>query len=439
MSTKFDSTYSAVVSMAEQLVGEGKYDSTYSAVLAIYQNLTSDVDTKFDSVYSIVVKIADGIESGEIDLGGGGDSGSEEQDFSPKIRFFDFDGNIVEQWTLDEAKTKTENDFPTLGSIGFGSFDLNFDGWNTPLQDMHETTSDIAVGSMWKPSDGNSWIKVNIEPENLTTVLLIEVLGDCVIDWGDGTTDDADTISGYPQHTYASAGEKWIKIIGDWNPMWGSTESVTEKYNNYPIWYYNNQITEIYLGRDTERYSFSYLKSLQHITFPNVQHTYTNYLSYFSFAYDGLLKNLYLPYGDGNIPTASSSSGPFYRCYNLEVLSWRGWSQNVKIGERMFYRCYNLKYITIYHKVTSISTYAFSSCSSLQSINIPDGVTSIGNNAFSSCQYLTVDFSQHTQVPTLSSTSAFESTAVILVPSALYDEWISATNWSSLTSQIIAV
>jgi hypothetical protein len=170
MSTKFDSTYSAVVSMAEQLVGEGKYDSTYSAVLAIYQNLTSDMDTKFDSVYSIVVTIADGIESGEIDLGGGSDielvplnetvtynglhqfvpvdgvaynqvditvdipnetltqtittngtydyapsegffngvsvtvdvptggggSGSEEQDFSPKIRFFDFDGNIVE-------------------------------------------------------------------------------------------------------------------------------------------------------------------------------------------------------------------------------------------------------------------------------------------------------------------------------------------------------
>jgi hypothetical protein len=34
---------------------------------------TSDVDTKFDSVYSIVVTIADGIESGEIALGGGSD------------------------------------------------------------------------------------------------------------------------------------------------------------------------------------------------------------------------------------------------------------------------------------------------------------------------------------------------------------------------------
>jgi hypothetical protein len=51
-------------------------------------------------------------------------------------------------------------------------------------------------------------------------------------------------------------------------------------------------------------------------------------------------------------------------------------------------------------------------------------------------KYLTVDFSQNTQVPTLSSTNAFDSTAVILVPESLYDEWISATNWSSLSSQI---
>jgi hypothetical protein len=124
---------------------------------------------------------------------------------------------------LDEAKTKTEDDLPVLKEIWRGDLLLLPDGWNTPFIDMIDTTSDIAVGSMWKPSDGNSWIKVNIEPENLTTVLLIEVLGGSVIDWGDGTTDDADTISGYPQHTYDSAGEKWIKIIGDWNPMWGST------------------------------------------------------------------------------------------------------------------------------------------------------------------------------------------------------------------------
>jgi hypothetical protein len=226
---------------------------------------------------------------------------------------------------LDEAKNKTENDLPTLESIGFGSFDLNFDGWNTPLQDIHETTSDIAVGSMWKPSDGNSWIKVNIGPENLTTVLFIEVLGDCVIDWGDGTTDDVNTISGYPQHTYDSVGEKWIKIIGDWNPQWGLNLSLTQIFNDYPVWYYHKQVIHILLGRDVNHYAFDHLKSLQQITFPNIQHNYTDWSGYFSFAYDDSLKNLYLPYGDGNMPTTASSGGSFYQCYNLEVISWRGW------------------------------------------------------------------------------------------------------------------
>jgi hypothetical protein len=153
-------------------------------------------------------------------LGGGGSSDTPdiEEDFSPKIRFFDLEGNIVEQWTLEEAKTKTENDLPVLSTTIKEGVSLNFDGWNTPFQDMQETTSDIAVGSMWKPDDGNSHIIVNINEENLNTVLFIEVLGDCVIDWGDGTTDD--TINGYPSHTYNSTGQKHITIIGDFNSQW---------------------------------------------------------------------------------------------------------------------------------------------------------------------------------------------------------------------------
>jgi hypothetical protein len=58
---------------------------------------------------------------------------------------------------------------------------------------------------------------------------------------------------------------------------------------------------------------------------------------------------------------------------------------------------------------------------------------------FNGCKYITIDFSDNTQVPTLSSTNAFDSTALILVPESLYDEWISATNWSSLTSRIVKV
>lgn len=217
MSTKFDSTYSAVVSMAEQLVGEGKYDSTYSAVLAIYQNLTSDVDTKFDSVYSIVVKIADGIESGEIDLGGGGDSGEIDPQKYNTHKFYNYNGDLIEEWTLEETQSKTE--LPSLSGIPFGSWTLNFDGWNWDLEQLKSASCGQNIGAMYRPSDGKTRIVVEIEPENLTYVLFVD--GNYTeVDWGDGTVETA--WEGYPTHTYESEGAKTITLTGtDIRPQWG--------------------------------------------------------------------------------------------------------------------------------------------------------------------------------------------------------------------------
>ena len=51
------------------------------------------------------------------------------------------------------------------------------------------------------------------------------------------------------------------------------------------------------------------------------------------------------------------------------------------------------------------------------------------------------DFTSHTSVPTLANTTAFgsiPSDCVIVVPDALYDEWIGATNWSSMSGQIVS-
>jgi hypothetical protein len=50
------------------------------------------------------------------------------------------------------------------------------------------------------------------------------------------------------------------------------------------------------------------------------------------------------------------------------------------------------------------------------------------------------DFSALEAVPTLSTTNAFAnipSDCKIIVPDALYDEWIAATNWSTYASYII--
>ena len=113
------------------------------------------------------------------------------------------------------------------------------------------------------------------------------------------------------------------------------------------------------------------------------------------------------------------------------------------IGLCAFSSCYSLASVTIPDGVTSIGLYAFSSCSSLASVTIPDGVTSIGTYTFSNCYGMRYyDFSTCTAVPTLSRTNAFNnipSDCQMFVPSALYDEWSTATNWATYASYMVAV
>lgn len=53
-----------------------------------------------------------------------------------------------------------------------------------------------------------------------------------------------------------------------------------------------------------------------------------------------------------------------------------------------------------------------------------------------------VDFSEATAVPALSSSWAFydtNNTYKVVVPDALYNDWIAASNWSALSSHIVKV
>ena len=100
-----------------------------------------------------------------------------------------------------------------------------------------------------------------------------------------------------------------------------------------------------------------------------------------------------------------------------------------------------LLHVSIPNSITSIEDYAFSGCFALQSVSIPNSVTSIGDGAFSDCYALQFDFSQFSEVPTIG-TMVFDrilSSARILVPSALYDTWVAATNWSTYANYIVGV
>ena len=129
----------------------------------------------------------------------------------------------------------------------------------------------------------------------------------------------------------------------------------------------------------------------------------------------------------------------FSNCYSLASMTIP--SLVTSIGNYAFQSCYSLASVTIPSTVTSIGVSAFNNCHSLASVAIPSSVTSIENNAFISCYGLkTFDFHTHSSVPTLANVNAFQNTPndkEIVVPDALYDDWISASNWSSTTTNIV--
>ena len=115
----------------------------------------------------------------------------------------------------------------------------------------------------------------------------------------------------------------------------------------------------------------------------------------------------------------------------------------ISFGNGVFNNCYSLASITIPEGVTSIGVSAFVYCYSLASITIPESVTSIGVSAFGNCYGMRYyDFTASASVPALSSTNAFSgipSDCQMLIPAALYDEWIAATNWATYASYMVAV
>ena len=127
----------------------------------------------------------------------------------------------------------------------------------------------------------------------------------------------------------------------------------------------------------------------------------------------------------------------FCYCTSLEDVNLEG----VKtLGINSFYGCASFLEIIIPDSVTSLGSGAFADCSNAEKIVIGSGVPSIGSLTFSnmtSCKYFVFSDGRD-EIPTLLSKQAFNgTTGKIVVPDTLYDEWIAATNWSSIASKIV--
>jgi hypothetical protein len=139
------------------------------------------------------------------------------------------------------------------------------------------------------------------------------------------------------------------------------------------------------------------------------------------------------------VENASVSGYALYGCSSLKSVGFSG--KTSAIGTEAFRMCYALRTVKIPEKVTTVNASAFYYCYSLERVEMPSTVTAVQKQAFFNCYALTcIDFSKCTAVPSLEATTAFSgvpSDFEIRVPSALYDEWIAATNWSTYADNII--
>ena len=371
-----------------------------------------------------------------IQTGGGGGSTS---DVAMKdVNFYDYDGTLVASYTLAEAQALTTlPDGPTHDG-------LTFQGWNWSLEKIHALTRPMNVGAMYITDDGTTRLHIRIATIGRMTVPLYifqTVANGVTIDWGDGSAEETLVGTGNVNttHTYAEPGDYVISLM----PNDGCTFSFGANSSSYCVMgetgnngkVYCNMLQEVYIGKNVtyiSNYAFQYCYSLASITIPDGVTDIREY----AFQYCYSLASITIPDG-----VTSIGRNAFNGCYSLASITIQ--DSVTAISNYTFQYCGSLASITIQDGVTAIRDYAFNGCYSLASITIPDGVTSIGRSVFNNCYGIRYyDFSACTDIPTLSSTNAFNgipSDCQMLIPAALYDEWSTATNWSTYANYIVGV
>lgn len=111
------------------------------------------------------------------------------------------------------------------------------------------------------------------------------------------------------------------------------------------------------------------------------------------------------------------------------------------VGRNAFDNCSGLTTLIFPHNCTTINTYTFNRCSKMETITFNGNIVTIYAYTFNGCTVMkAILFNGNTSVPKLVNVNAFNSipaTCKIVVPDALYDEWIASTNWSNYASYII--
>ena len=395
------------------------------------------------------------------------------------VNFYDYDGTLVDSYT------KTE--FLALSAMPANPSHtgLTAQGWNWTLSDAQTWVTNYdgcCIGQHYITDDLCTRIYVTVATAGQYNLPYNVSASGFSIDWGDSSTAESlATGSNTLQHQY-QAGTYIIKIqhalnqgvpeqiklgiisgsITDWSDQ---ILSLCNKIESANIWLCNMELRcletisstkldviegsfrkpfknafklKCYISSTaTDLWDESFLNCGSLEVFSTVNCTNVNQYSFigccslkdsvmYNFANatftnrgtrdeDGLFLNCSQIRHCSNIPTVTFKNA-FKYCLNLERITFS--SSCTRIGSYQFYGCHNLKDIVFPASLTKLEMFAFGYCLSLG----------------------TLDFRAATEVPTLDPLvfNYTNDTYTIVVPDALYNDWIAASNWSSISSHIIS-
>lgn len=315
--------------------------------------------------------------------------------------------------------------------------DAGFTGLSKVIVNTNVASSGGGGGSdMPVIGDGKTYLYITIAEERKEAYIIAWAArsssAPILIDWGDGTIEEK--TGAIHRHKYNKFGDYVISITAEGGYRIGDSGNAASVMGQISVrtWGTPNilRAAEVGSGAEFGQSVFASCFSLREVVIlKNITELPNNV-----FANCGSLSKVSLP----DSVTALSSNA-FENCASLRELDSPNGLNS--ISSLAFSSCKSLTRINILGEGAYISNSAFNGCTSLETISCKGNVILIGASAFSNCQNaLYYDFSNCTSVPSLSNTNAFTnipSDCKIIVPDALYDEWIAATNWSTYASYII--
>ncbi|MBO5018176.1 MAG: leucine-rich repeat domain-containing protein [Alistipes sp.] len=412
-----------------------------------------------------------------------GNGGSSSSKTAGDVTYYDYDGTVLHSYTAEAFAALTEH--PALPERD----GLICQEWNwslTEAQGYVAKYGSIDIGATYITDDGKTRLFIKLDyPIEVGVTTSAQTEGDTIIDWGDGVIETHESEYKKVFHSYQKRGEYVIQVWGTEgeHSFW---TNVFSEYRTVPY------LVGIHLGNISDfradvfpnvefitlpknalssNYSeASNLGKIRCLVIPKSIHPemrtdwagcwnlriaiqpagnflYNNYL-------DGavLVKNksklnrnaryggvMHVELEDDSIYQEMFDKNPSLR-FEVKSLHRIVVPEGVTTLNRTFSNCNNLEEVSLPDTLTTINA-SFGYCYTLNHIKFPSSINSIQGQAFFRCLGMQFyDFADAAAVPTMSSSDAFydiPTDCKIIVPDALYDEWIVATNWATYASQII--